>query len=44
MNFVEQEFLPQEISKTKFYEPGQNSKEETIRLFLKKRWKNKYDY
>tara|TARA_B100000767_G_scaffold262461_1_gene275156 strand:+ start:8149 stop:9426 length:1278 start_codon:yes stop_codon:yes gene_type:complete len=44
LNFVEQEFLPQEISDTKFYEPGQNSKEESIRLFLKKRWKDKYEY
>ena len=44
LNFVDQEFLPKEISETKFYEPGQNSKEESIRLFLKKRWKDKYDY
>ena len=44
LNFVEQEFLPQEIIETKFYEPGQNSKEESIRLFLRKRWKDKYDY
>ena len=44
MNFAEQEFLPQEISQTKLYEPGQNAKEEAIRLFLKQRWKEKYDY
>lgn len=44
MNFAEQEFLPQEISQTKLYEPGQNTKEEAIRLFLKQRWKEKYDY
>mgnify|MGYP006082951171 FL=1 len=44
MNFAEQEFLPQEISQTKLYEPDQNAKEEAIRLFLKQRWKEKYDY
>ena len=44
MNFAEQEFLPQEISQTKLYEPGQNAKEEAIRLFLKQRWKEKYRY
>ena len=44
MNFAEQEFLPQEISQTKLYKPGQNAKEEAIRLFLKQRWKEKYGY
>ena len=44
LNFAEQEFLPQEISQTKLYEPGQNTKEEAIRSFLKKRWKEKYGY
>ena len=44
MNFAEQEFLPHEISQTKLYEPGQNAKEEAIRLFLKQRWKEKYGY
>ena len=42
--FVDQEFLPYEISGTKFYEPGENPKEKTIRDFLKIRWKDKYDY
>jgi len=44
LNFAEQEFLPQEISQTKLYEPGQNIKEEAIRSFLKQRWKEKYGY
>jgi putative ATPase len=43
-NFVDQEFLPAEISKTVFYEPGNNSRENAIREFLKNRWKNKYGY
>lgn len=43
-NFVEQEFLPQEIKGTVYYEPGNNNKENEIRTFLKKRWKDKYGY
>jgi putative ATPase len=42
--FAEQEFLPEEISGTKFYDPGENPKEYSIRNFLKTRWKNKYNY
>ena len=42
--FADQEFLPDEISGTKFYEPGENPKEKNIRDFLKFRWKDKYDY
>jgi len=44
LNFAAQEFLPQEISQTKVYEPGQNPKEDAIRSFLKQRWKEKYGY
>ena len=44
LNFAKQEFLPKEISQTKLYEPGQNAKEEAIRSFLKKRWREKYGY
>jgi putative ATPase len=43
-NFAEQEFLPDEISNTAFFEPGNNSRENEIRNFLKNRWKNKYGY
>ncbi|MBQ4821469.1 replication-associated recombination protein A [Aquimarina sp. MMG016] len=43
-NFVEQEFLPEEIANTKLYEPGNNSRENALREFLKSRWKDKYDY
>ena len=42
--FALQEFLPEEISGTKFYEPGENPKENSIRDFLKNRWNSKYDY
>jgi putative ATPase len=43
-NFAEQEFLPDEIKNTKLYEPGNNAREYSIREFLKKLWKSKYNY
>ncbi|WP_341220905.1 replication-associated recombination protein A [Polaribacter atrinae] len=43
-NFVAQEFLPEEISGTKLYEPGNNARENQFREILKNRWKNNYDY
>ena len=43
-NFSGQEFLPDEIKGTKFYDPGKNPREEELRRFLKGLWKNKYDY
>ena len=43
-NFSEQEYLPDAIKETKFYEPGANSRENGTREFLKNRWKNKYGY
>ncbi|SKB78147.1 putative ATPase [Salegentibacter holothuriorum] len=43
-NFVEAEFLPDEIKNTKFYDPGNNQRENAQREFLKKRWKTKYNY
>ncbi|HEX7413253.1 MAG TPA: replication-associated recombination protein A [Bacteroidia bacterium] len=43
-NFTEQEFLPEEISNTTFYKPGNNPRENDLRAFLKKLWKDKYGY
>ena len=43
-NFAGQEFLPQELSGIKFYEPGQNPRETEIRSFLRSLWKEKYKY
>ncbi|UJH69296.1 replication-associated recombination protein A [Allomuricauda sp. SCSIO 65647] len=42
-NFVDLEFLPEEISGATFYKPGNNARENAFREFLKKRWKDKYD-
>jgi len=41
-NFVEQDFLPEEIRSVKLYEPGNNSTEKKIYEELKKKWNNKY--
>ncbi|MEC4004498.1 replication-associated recombination protein A [Flavobacterium sp. SUN052] len=43
-NFSEQEYLPDAIKETKFYDPGNNSRENGTREFLKNRWKDKYGY
>lgn len=43
-NFVDLEFLPDKIKGTKFYEPGNNTRENEIRGSLKKWWKSKYNY
>lgn len=43
-SFVDQEFLPTELSGTVLYEPGHNSRENGTRDFLKNRWQFKYNY
>jgi len=43
-NFAELEFLPQEISNTTLYEPGDNLRENQLRTYLKSLWKDKYNY
>lgn len=43
-NFAEQEFLPEELSGTTFYEPGQNAREQSDKQSLNKKWKGKYGY
>ena len=43
-NFSEQEYLPDAIKDTVFYNPGNNSRENGTREFLKNRWKDKYNY
>jgi putative ATPase len=43
-NFAKQEFLPEEISNTTLYEPGNNAREHAQRTYLKSLWKEKYGY
>ncbi len=42
-NFNLQEYLPEELSNTRFYEPGSNPPEDRIRQWLRQRWKEKYN-
>ncbi len=43
-NFAKMEFLPPELSGSKFYDPGNNPREEELRKYLKSLWKEKYGY
>lgn len=43
-NFANMEFLPDQIAGLKFYEPGNNQREIELRNFLKKLWREKYEY
>ncbi|MDX5419034.1 MAG: replication-associated recombination protein A, partial [Hymenobacteraceae bacterium] len=43
-NFVEQEFMPQELSNTALYQPGNNGREVEMRKQLQAQWGKKYRY
>ncbi len=43
-NFSEQEYLPEKLVGSAFYEPQKNAREEEIRKYLKNLWKEKYGY
>jgi putative ATPase len=43
-NFSAQEYLPEAIAGTRFYDPGQNAREEELRKFLRALWGKKYGY
>lgn len=43
-NFSAQEYLPEKLSGTRFYDPGQNPREDELRRYLKNLWKAKYGY
>lgn len=43
-HFTDLEYLPDKLSGEVFYDPGMNMREEELRKFLKKRWKDKYPY
>jgi putative ATPase len=43
-NFINQEFLPQDISGKVFYKPGDNSAEEKIKQQLARQWQERYKY
>ena len=43
-NFTQDNFLPEELKGTKFYEPGKNPKEDEIKRRLRGLWKDIYNY
>ena len=43
-SFIEQEFFPDALTGTTFYNPGSNSRENELRTRLKQLWKDKYNY
>lgn len=43
-HFVALEFLPEQLTGQKLYEPGNSAREQESRAFLKSRWKDKYNY
>lgn len=43
-NFNTQDYLPEELKNSTLYNPGNNVRENELRDFLKKRWKEKYTY
>jgi putative ATPase len=43
-HFIEQEFLPEDIIGTRFYNPSDYSRERDLKQFLKDRWRDKYKY
>ena len=43
-NFFPMEFMPEPLSGTRFYNPGDNSKEQELKMRLKNLWGEKYNY
>ena len=43
-NFAPQEYLPDQLSGTAFYKPGNNPREQELQKHLKTLWKEKYGY
>jgi putative ATPase len=43
-NFIQDNFLPEEIKGTKFYEPGNNAREAELRKRLGENWRGIYNY
>lgn len=43
-NFSNQEYLPEKLSGTNLYNPGNNARENELRNYLKNLWKSKYGY
>ncbi len=42
-NFIASEYLPETLSGSSFFKPGESKREADIKSFLQKRWKGKYE-
>ncbi len=42
-NFIAQEFMPEKLAGTVFYEPGDNPREQEYRAMLRRLWNGKYE-
>jgi len=43
-NFIQAEFMPEDLKNKIIYKPGNNKREDQLRQFLKQKWSGKYDY
>ena len=43
-NFVQAEFMPEDLTDKVLFKPGKNKREDQLRQFLKQKWTGKYDY
>jgi putative ATPase len=43
-NFIQAEFMPEDLKHTVIFKPGNNKREDQLRQFLKQKWTGKYDY
>jgi putative ATPase len=43
-NFIQAEFMPEDLKNKVIYKPGNNKREDQLRQFLKQKWSGKYDY
>jgi len=43
-NFVQAEFMPENLTDKVLFKPGKNKREDQLRQFLKQKWTGKYDY
>ncbi|MDD4820460.1 MAG: replication-associated recombination protein A [Flavobacteriales bacterium] len=43
-SFAQQEYMPDDLHGKKFFEPGANEREESLRRFLRSKWGEKYNY
>jgi len=43
-NFVQAEFMPEDLTDKVLFNPGKNKREDQLRQFLKQKWTGKYDY